>query len=780
MTKLATESWMEPSAQTLIEKVRAVGGPWLAHYGNESLIHQVVSSLLLELRDGRARTLDAAAVMKALECADLLQIAEALESSAAEQGAAVAAHDAYRRQVAGFRRRHPAGKPGVVRAVDSLDELLDERTAGDCLLLWRDAHLAPECQRLFADVDWRIGEFIEAQGDLPGINCLVREGLVKWFTLASGRTLVAKRDNPAKPGRFLQEQRNVAALVERLGLIPPGAFVDAGEDGAGRPLRVKIVRPVCVIADRTRPALFSLSLLEPHPTLESLLRSERGGARAALLTAARAVLECLYAHGVIWGDMAPRNILVERHDAATTWHLLDFEKTILTRAPATPAERLEHARGPMCVEEFGAVCSLSEVKDCFRGYFEPEAWDLSDPRPVPFARPKREIVDLLRSARGGAFSYGDYNAAEKEILGVRFPFHGRDGRQRLPLYVSFKVDHYLGAEYDRKTTELLVAGRDANLLGEVVDVLDDILVDLENERLLGQFLGRLGAGAAPRERAPGHRQRLVGAIDALHGGRSDRSALSRTLRQLAFRAQLHRLRSRYMPFPGFGLELARQNWALVETGLAGLSEALARVDGAWVVMLYGGAARREFCFASDLDIGVVAADAGSAAAVAGHVHDWCRANLDVELQTFVPIALQDLGALIASDPEHFLDFAYARALCGSAALRGAAYQAIRAAIGSDLHRKLVRRHYARKYAATQLQPKPLLEQLSVASAFAALAEEHLARREELEQLRGLVLTWKNEVQFAQAGFPGPALVGEAQIRLIAPRIQEIFESTVRL
>lgn len=237
---------------------------------------------------------------------------------------------------------------------------------------------------LLEDARWRLADLVAMQADLPGVNSLVRTGLVKSLCLSDGSWIVAKRDNPDKPGRFVREQQNIVEIVSRLGLPCQESSVCLGGNGPN----VQVIRPFSVFSDREENVFYSLSRFEGHPTLEFLLLQEKSeDMRHRYLAQARAVLEHLYEKGIVWGDMAPRNILVSEQGGETTFHLLDFEKTTFIDGPVPLAQRLEHARGPMCVEEFGAVCAIHEVTDCFAEYFDPASWPCDDGGLSPMTNP---------------------------------------------------------------------------------------------------------------------------------------------------------------------------------------------------------------------------------------------------------------------------------------------------------------------------------------------------------------------------------------------------------
>lgn len=123
-------------------------------------------------------------------------------------------------------------------------------------------------------------------------------------------------------------------------------------------------------------------------------------------------------------------------------------------------------------------------------------------------------MDILKSNGCASPTIGQYNKMEGLMIEVRFPFVGEDGVLRLPLHTSFKVDHYLGAEYDRKTTELFIKAKSCGYLTQVIDVLNAVLQELENEKILSQFKARLSITKI--EPLNSSTSRLAAAIDLLY------------------------------------------------------------------------------------------------------------------------------------------------------------------------------------------------------------------------------------------------------------------------
>ena len=525
-------------ATQLASILRASNNQSFSFYQNDALTGQIAIAMARHIIAAGATEVDAELFSVALEKLDFLLVAELLDdivSNDVERRQRLSelldGNEAlfYRHQMERFYQvMQQHGEAAKYTHVEDLPSVFNGEIETGYLVYWAGSR-DEECFCLFEDAKWHLRALIDAQPDLPGINSLVREGLVKSLTLPTGRRVITKRNNPSKHGRFLSEQYNVSEIVSRLGLPMQQSFVRVGNA-----LHLQVIRPFAVVADCAEGVFYSFSNFEVHPTLEHILLTEKDAEkRRQYMFMARQVLEHLYSNGIVWGDMAPRNILVQEDGSTTTFLLLDFEKTAFTDGAVPLAQRLEHARGPMCVEEFGAVCSLPEVVQCFDGYFDPAGWNESDASPIPFAKPKREVMDILKSNGCASPTIGQYNKMEGLMIKVRFPFVGEDDALRLPLHTSFKVDHYLGAEYDRKTTELFMKAKSCGYLTQAVDALNAILQGLENEKILFQIETRLNV--TKTEPLNPSVSRLAAVIDLMYESSKDSCQFKNALRKLAFR-----------------------------------------------------------------------------------------------------------------------------------------------------------------------------------------------------------------------------------------------------
>lgn len=688
-------------------------------YQNESLIGQIAIAMARCIIATGASEIDAEIFAAALEKLDFLLVAELLDSIVSIErrqwlNELLDGNNSllYKHQMERFYQiMQQYGEAAKYAHVEDLPSVFNSEIETGYLVYWAGSR-DEECLSLFEDARWHLRALIDAQTDLPGINSLVREGLVKSLILPTGRRVITKRNNPSKQGRFLSEQYNVSEIVSRLELPTQQSFVSVGNA-----LHLQIIRPFVVVADCVKGAFYSFSNFEVHPTLEHILLTEKDAKkRIQYLSMARQVLEHLYSNGIVWGDMAPRNILVQEDGGITTFLLLDFEKTAFTNGAVTQAQRLEHARGPMCVEEFGGVCSLPEVVQCFDGYFDPAGWNESDASPIQFAKPKREVMDILKSNGCASPTIGQYNKMEELMIEVRFPFVGEDGALRLPLHTSFKVDHYLGAEYDRKTTELFMKAKSYGYLTQAVDALNAVLQGLENEKILSQIKTRLNV--TKTEPLNPSVSRLAAAIDLLHESGEDSCQFENALRKLSIREHFYSVRAEFQLTPSEGQSATRSNWRAVERHLNGLIKLSSSTnDSEVLIVLYGSAARHEFTYQSDLDVAVICEDRIQAQKVEQVILQFVQDKMGIPVELFPPLTLSTLQDFILANPDCFLDFYYGRVVSGRANKTKLYTDIVAECLFNKDYQEKVQNHYRNSLSSDNPTIKQMLNSLHAASAF---------------------------------------------------------------
>ncbi|MFS8933080.1 hypothetical protein CBM2599_A160097 [Cupriavidus taiwanensis] len=636
------------------------------------------------------------------------------------------------------------------RPVGQLDELLHGHGDACEVLGWFWEGAGPVREWL-DNIGWNIGTSFDQSLDLPGLHSLVREGLVRQSRLPGGNSVVIKRDNPAKAGRLAKELRNVAEIVARLDLKDHLTVRPLDDKGA---VSFAVVRPLAVIRTLSDGVCYSVMPLVRHPTLETVLMTQTNASgRGALLRKARLLLDFLYANGIVWGDMAPRNILVEQTAGATTFHILDFEKTDVVECPVSASQREAHARGPIFVEEFGAICSRDEVRQAFHPYFDPEAWDLESEAPLALLKPKREIMDLI-GHRANSVSVGQYNRIELEVLPARFPQCGADGQPRHPLHVSFRVDHYLDANHDRMATEILMRAASRQQLCEVVDVLGESLKLLENAMFLRQLLRFIAFRVDSfDEEIKTRRAELSALIWHLYRVSDDGRLFANLLRNASIRHRLEYNRASVGNAAEDGGRLQRQNaaptLALLRDGLPRLLNGAGNV----LVVLHGGLAREEFGPASDIDIGVFCQDPALAARVRESIGKWAGTELTLSVE-FLPVSnIEAIGGYAAQTPDSIVDFLCGEVLAGPPDL-ASRYRASVAALCQDDACKLAAKQYVGRYESMgdSLSAKRMLELLYL-RGFVGNVLHDGASLAAIESERAPLLWRKNEEAFATAGKP---------------------------
>ncbi|MDX3025793.1 protein kinase family protein [Streptomyces acidiscabies] len=358
-------------------------------------------------------------------------------------------------------------------------------------------------------------DFVESRHEVPGPNARLRQGSVKSWHLPNGTRVISKRANPAKPGRFIQEQAAYRAIATRI----------AGGIAFGKDRHLRLAPLLAAVRDGTSGHVYAVWQWVPGRTAESLLLAP--GEHTGLLRDYRDLLDALLERGILWGDLSPRNILVH----GRTHHLVDFEKTQVPGEdiPVPRGDRVAYCRGQIGVEELGVLCPQDEVRACLHGYLDPGTWDADAPGPVPFP-PRPEVAAVLAGRGVTDWDLGTYNQADQQIWQVRSP--DRDpttGQPRYPGMVNFRVEHYLSCagrtdadDYDRKTTEILIAGRRHGCFDDALQAVTDVVDEAERRFAVAEVAELLDGNDTGPVPAPHAAIRaLVERIDALDTARHD-------------------------------------------------------------------------------------------------------------------------------------------------------------------------------------------------------------------------------------------------------------------
>ncbi len=390
-------------------------------------------------------------------------------------------------------------------------------------------------------------------------------------------------------------------------------------------------------------------LYQPGRTLEEILLAERDAqTRAFHFKNIRQILETLYNNGIIWTDMAPRNIIVDETEDIPTYYILDFEKSKILSEAATEKERAEHLRGPVCAEEFGAICSLDELKQIFD--FDPDKWDLSSKESIPFEKPKRELFAIFEGRNQHSFTFGQYNKLEQEVLKVRLPIISSN-QIFYPLHCSFKVDHYLGADYDRKLTEVFLSANKFNLFVPVIKIIETLLELLENRIITDEFISLCSVKAyVPSNTHNLTTEKLKDVIDNLYNLKDNKKLFYEFINRLDFKRLFLKNYVEYFSVFG-GVDVYKKNYSAIETELLDVFKHLDYSDNIKTVFLSGGCGRGEITPSSDIDVAVIGKDTDE---IKKSINDTITSVLGMEVE-YYPFSDENFQDYIINNPQYLID-----------------------------------------------------------------------------------------------------------------------------
>lgn len=378
-----------------------------------------------------------------------------------------------------------------ISIISHLEDLFSQSQQGTAIYLI-DSSMESPLTALLHDVGVELGTFIEQQYNFPSLNALVRQGVVRAWVLPDGKAIVSKRDNPQKPGRFRKEQFNYKAILSRM---EGKNTLHLDKTINKKNIFLKIAQPFAYIWDSNSRRNYALSIQSEGISLEDLLMEECDQAvRHDYLVHCRLILDTLFERGILWGDMSPRNILVQQTEQTISYHIFDFEKTQVMDEPISLEKRIEHCRGQICVEEFGIICTPEEMQICFHGYFNPEEWDFESEEALRFPQ-RPEVADILKGRGIHDVTLGKYNQTDREMMNARIPDIDPQTRKRgFPGHLNFKVEHYLSCagyqnagDYERKTTEILIAAKQYECFNSIVLLLTEATDIVESAFLKTEF-----------------------------------------------------------------------------------------------------------------------------------------------------------------------------------------------------------------------------------------------------------------------------------------------------
>lgn len=336
-----------------------------------------------------------------------------------------------------------------------------------------------------------LSDFVNIQLDIGNRNAAIRQGDVKQWNLSDGTYVVSKRMESDKIEKFTREQTNYYKLVRRI----PGLTFEINSSVKDGKISINIAAPFALVNDNYSGNVYALYKRYMGASLEEILYSTKSRAkRRRYLIHFKLIMEALLARGIWWGDMSPRNILVNESSGQLSYALIDFEKTKIFSNSVTKQKKVEYWRGQVFIEELCVVCPISEVLEVFQNYFNPKGWDFGSQKSIAFNL--RPDIDALLTGRDVKhISLGEYNTLDRTILDIRKPsIDPKSCDYYYPGTIGFKIEHYLSSigddtasDYDRKTTEVLLAARKQKVFDKIAQMLLRKAINLETKLVELEF-----------------------------------------------------------------------------------------------------------------------------------------------------------------------------------------------------------------------------------------------------------------------------------------------------
>lgn len=301
-----------------------------------------------------------------------------------------------------------------------------------------------------------------------GPNALTRAGAIIDLRLGSSTWVGKVRSSSANA---LAEEEARQAIIERLRLRPRGD----GSVSAAIESNIEVVVPHALHVPSAQT--WTLEARLEGTTVEGLLLQAMLSGHH--LDAIRKLCSHLLEHGILWGDLSPRNILVtDLPDGGIAFGLVDFEKVRIANGAQRGDDAYEFLRAGMAIEEFAPLCTDDAMVRLFGS-----DW-LDGTR---LHRPRRELSHFLHHRGVSAGDPTVVDEMDRLVWQVRRPLNAASGRV-LPGAINIRLQHYaacLGlAERSYVLEHLLTAGfvrcLELDLFEVAVAAATDVIAHLED------------------------------------------------------------------------------------------------------------------------------------------------------------------------------------------------------------------------------------------------------------------------------------------------------------
>lgn len=338
------------------------------------------------------------------------------------------------------------------------------------------------------------GDFFTFVQQLPnfiGIHSNARIGTIKKASV-NGVDVIFKINSARKPERFINEQKAVQSLNE-LGITKSKLSIKKKNNQA---FTVRLLDYLAIIKDYETGNCYSVSKEVKLPTAEEILIESRDyEIREQILSDMTRLIDYFFKKGIIWHDIAPRNILIKQKASGNEYTILDFERTKF-QDTVSEEDINNFFRESFCIEEFSVICSAQEIARHFKKYYAPRSWDLKNKSPVSLNNPKKDYLEILKRRGIENPSQGEYDRFEQENIKIRFPFK-RLNEKVFPLHLSFKVNHFFDFFVDLDVMELMMYAKANNCFYELIKYFSEYMNKIDELLFIEDFLQRTGQKTTP-------------------------------------------------------------------------------------------------------------------------------------------------------------------------------------------------------------------------------------------------------------------------------------------
>jgi hypothetical protein len=345
---------------------------------------------------------------------------------------------------------------------------------------------------LLHDINYRIGDYIEQQYDVQTLNALISQGIVKTWVMPNGQEVISKKNNPTKPKRFYREQNNHIIIQKKFN---NKAILLAEDNINQKKIWLKVASPFAIIKEGISQIEYALSIkIEGTLLVDLFTQTINPLQKEKYLFHYRLILDALYDRGIIWGDMALRNIIVQEKEKSTIYYIFDFEKTQILDYAIPLIKRIEHCREQIFAEELCTICNLSEIAKYLSDYFNPSDWDFDSTENVTFPL-RDEVLDIVSTKKGNYVPLGEYNRKDYAIIKMReVKINPLNGEKVFLGHLGFKVEHYLSCigvinsrKYENLLTTVLIGFQDLPYYNKVINLLIELLDIIEYTFIKTEF-----------------------------------------------------------------------------------------------------------------------------------------------------------------------------------------------------------------------------------------------------------------------------------------------------